>query len=157
MSVLARLALAISLVITGIVASSTPAHAGEKRYWNNKNESPYYKGYARGGLKVDFLSGRAIDVEGFIEDMCPADGRSAIISFRVLLNGTPTSALPSFADKNKCGNGRRYFDPPPYRTLKHSGTKITALVAYICQVDYDTETPYVDRCAKQYFDNWRVG
>ena len=154
MSVLARLALVLTIALTGVVASVTPAQAGEKRYWHNRLEAPFSKGYSSGGLEVEFLSTRAVDIEGFIQDMCEKDGNSAYMYFRVITDHTAPS-FPAQADSNGCGNGRKYFDPAPVRAPQ-KGNRLRGIHAYVCQIDYDSRQPFAYRCASEYFDNWRV-
>lgn len=156
MPLLARLVLTLALALTGVVALTSPVHASEKRYWNNDNiaGSYGYAGYARGGIQVEFLSRRAIDIEGFIEDMCPKDGESAYMQFYATVNGLRKTIYSGVADANGCGNGRRYFDPAPYKT-PFKGNIINGFYAQVCTRNLENQAP-ARACVTESFDNWRV-
>jgi hypothetical protein len=119
------------------------------------------KGYAKGSLTIDFLSRRAFDVKGYVEDKCPKDGYGAYLHVtHTSVNRYGYGAFKdwtTFKDSNGCGNGAKPFDPGPVVVPK--GSKLTSVRFELCYEDKDgdgTGAVVLNACVPQTFENWRL-
>src|SRR5687768_16231307 len=100
------------LAVGAVLAITTTALAGETRTWDNERYTA--KGYAKGSVTIDFLSKRAFDVNGYVEDKCPKDGYGAYLHVtHMSVNRYGYGAFEdwtTFKDSNGCGNGAKPFD-----------------------------------------------
>lgn len=140
---LASPTLALSLGLLAI--SAPPALAGETQTLTTAGIGK--PGYVRASVTVTWLSKRTFDLQGWVEDVCPADGRGAYLT--VLSSAKPYSV----ADTNECGNGRVYFDPPPMTAVSKNPMKSLG----VGLAERDAQTGAEVRARSVIFENWRTG
>lgn len=144
---------------TVLGAASAMATAGETRTWDDSRYTA--KGYAKGSITIDFLTKRAFDVKGYVQDVCPRDGFGAYMDVSyVEITRTGYSyrkAWTTFSDTNGCGKRTVPFDPGPVVAPK--GSKIASVRAELYYRDADGDgsgAVVVDARIPQTFENWRL-
>jgi hypothetical protein len=151
-------ALLAGLIIAG--ASAATAQAGETRNWNNKDRRAYYHpgkklGYASASVTVDFVTRNAVDIRGFVDDVCPADSEGATLFYEVHYDRTAQVTRREIVNNRGCDKGVVSFDPAPY--LSEARTRVEYIQFKLCSYRYDPELRLrrLDTCLTQTFKNWR--
>ena len=105
---------------------------------------------------MEFLTKRAVDIEGWVDDVCPADGYGAKLRVSLYVNRSPR-VVQDFNNNLGCDQGRVSFDPGPY-TATVGTSQVTGIKLNLCTYKYfETSERYsYPGCKEQYFDNWRV-
>ena len=154
-----RLGAVAAATVLATLPTIGPAAAGETQSWTNKDVLPATPGYAATSVTVSFPSKRAVDIKGWVEDRCDADGYGAYVyAYRTAPSpdgGSRYRVFGTYKDVNGCGNGRIHFDPGPYRTPTKA-SKVYGLEVHLCEMDADAAQPTYTRCKVKYFDNWRL-
>ena len=121
----ARLGAVTGAAVLATMPTIGPAAAGETRSWTNKDVLPATPGYAATSLTVSFPSKRAVDIKGWVEDRCDADGYGAYVyAYRTAATagststrartGRPRRSARSTASRCTCARWTR--TPPSRRT-----------------------------------------
>jgi len=136
-----------------LALSPAAALAGESHYYNTAGgpTPDGSDGYIRAKVTVNFPSKKAYDVKGWVEDMCPGDGKGGYVTARMGTT-TETSIWSLGKDTNGCGNGKVRFDPAPYR----NGTILSGIRVEVCERDTNGDGDGPPYCESHWFDNWRV-
>ncbi len=146
------------LTIAG--ASAATAQAGETRNWNNHDRREYVYpgrdlGWAAASVTVDFVARNAVDIRGFVDDVCPADSEGANLFYNVYYERTGQVTRREIVNNRGCDKGVVSFDPAPY--LSRIRSRVRYIEFNLCSYRYDPKVKVrrINTCLKQTFTNWR--
>ena len=154
-----RLLSTFVLALAVIGASAGTAGASESRTWTNKHQVPSGHGHGKARLKVEFLSKRVVDFQGWVLDVCPADQETPYLWVTVNVrqrNGylDRRGYWSALLDDDSCAAGtKKRFDPPAKKLRK--GEVILSLRGEICQRQLTHDTPCTHGSFRK-FKNWRA-